>query len=156
MVLDDLLPLVESPAFAELVHGALASPEGDAISVDEIEEALSGSRYSRILSVTVAGSSPERVSVISAAVKDALPTAVSTYLVAPGETQPTTRIIDPGAVPEQQTLRRWLSIGVISLFSLFGAVSLVWLREAIRVAHGTRAIPHAETGDSFVVKKASR
>jgi capsular polysaccharide biosynthesis protein len=156
MVLDDLLPLVESPVFAELVHDSLPSPAAEDISTEDVHDALSGSRYSRILSVTVSGSSPERVEAIGDAVNGALPAAVGTYLVAPGDTEPTVRIIDPGGAPEQQFLRRWISIGVVVLFAVFAAVSLIWLREALRVPSQTLPGAHAEAKESFPVKKAAR
>lgn len=132
MVLDDLLPLVESPAFAELVHRSLTSPAGDDISVEDVQDALSGSRYSRILSVTVSGSSPARVQAIGDAVNRAIPEAVMTYLVAPGDARPAIKIIDPGGQAERQMFRRWLAIGAVVLFATFAVVSAVWLREAVR------------------------
>lgn len=137
MVLDDLLPLVESPAFAAIVHRSLVPSAGEDVSVEDVQEALSGARYSRILSVTVSGSSPEYVAEIGAAVNTAIPEAVTTYLVAPGDARPAIRIIDPGAGVELQSLRRWLAIGAVVLFATFAVVSAIWLREAMR-ADGAR------------------
>lgn len=156
MVLDDLLPLVESPVFAELVHRSLPSAAQEHISVEDVREALSGSRYSRIMSVIVSDSSPDRVKAIGDAVNVALPAAVGAYLVAPDDTEPTTRIIDPGGAPEQQSLRRWISIGVVTLFAVFGVVSLIWLREALRTARGTLPGAQDQAKESFLVKKVSR
>lgn len=156
MVLDDLLPLVESPAFAELVHQSLTPAPGETISVDEVRRALSGSRYSRILSVRVSGSSPSRVEVIGASVTIALPEAVAMYLVAPGDTAPVVRVIDPGPEAEPQSLRRWLSIGVVVLFAVFAVVSGIWLREGLRAFPARDMVPQSVTEDSLPLKKSAR
>lgn len=146
MVLDDLLPLVESPAFAELVHRTLVASRGENLGVGDIQDALSGSRYSRILSVTVSHSSPERVKAISDAVNITLPVTVTTYLVAPGEAKPAIRIIDPGGIPKLQMLRRWIMIAVVVLFSVFSTVSIIWFREGRRISR--MPLPFAQSDAS--------
>lgn len=156
MVLDDLLPLVESPAFAELVHRSLTLPAGEEMAVRDVQETLAGSRYSRILSVTVSGSSAERVEAIAAAVTLAIPEAVTTYLIAPGDTQPAIRIIDPGSVAGRQSFRRWLSIAVIVLFVVFAVVSAIWLRESLRSSRTRGTAPHSVTEASLPLKKSAR
>ncbi|MDQ3541915.1 MAG: hypothetical protein M3440_14645 [Chloroflexota bacterium] len=156
MVLDDLLPLVESPVFAELVHRSLTALPGENISEGDVQDALSGSRYSRIQSITVSDSSPERAEAIGEAVTIALPEAVATYLVAPGDTEPVVRIIDPGAVAELQSLRRWLSIGVVVLFAVFAVVSAIWFREAVRVSRARETHAHSATQASLPLKKSAR
>jgi capsular polysaccharide biosynthesis protein len=132
MVLDDLLPLVESPAFAEPVHAALPEPLASELDSRAVQQTLSGSRYSRVLSVTVSDSSEDRAAAIAAAVNRALPGAITTYLVAPGDRVPQVDIIDPGSTVVRQAWRRWLNIGVVAMFATFAAVSLVWLQEATR------------------------
>lgn len=156
MVLDDLLPLVESPAFAELVHQSLTPAPGETISVDEVRGALSGSRYSRILSVRVSGSSPGRVEVIGASVTIALPEAVATYLVAPGDTAPVVRVIDSGSEAEPQSFRRWLSISVVVLFAVFAVGSAIWLREGLNASRARDMVPQSVTDDSLPLKKSVR
>lgn len=156
MVLDDLLPLVESPAFAGLVQDFLAPPWDERIGVEEIEDALSGSRYSRILSVIVSASSPERAGAIGAAVNSALPHAVTGFLVAPGDAQPTVRIIDPGGPPEQPLLRRWLAIGVIGMFVAFSAVSAIWFWEVTMVSRPGKPYGHSAGRASLAAKKSAR
>ncbi len=156
MVLDDLLPLVESPAFATLVRESLAPLWDQRVSVADIENALSGSRYSRILSVTVATSSPERSRAIGDAVNTALPQAVLRFLVAPGDAEPAVRIIDPGGTPEQLLLRRWLAIGVIGMFAAFAAVSVIWFREATAVSRARNPGGHPASRASLPAKKSAR
>lgn len=155
MVLDDLLPLVESPAFATLVRASLAPPWDQRVSVADIEDALSGSRYSRILSVIVSTSSPERSSAIGDAVNIALPQAVLRFLVAPGDAEPAVRIIDPGGVPEQ-LFRRWLAIGVIGMFAAFAAVSVIWFRETTAVSRTRNPCGHPAGKASLRAKKSAR
>lgn len=156
MVLDDLLPLVESPAFAALVQDSLAPPWDERISVENVEGALSGSRYSRILSVIVSTSSPERSSAIGNAVNTALPQAVLRFLVAPGDAEPAVRIIDPGGPPEQPLLRRWLAIGVIGTFAAFAAISVIWLRRATTVPGRGNPYGHPPGRVSLPEKKSAR
>jgi len=156
MVLDDLLPLVESPAFAALVQDSLASPWNERIGVEDIEDALSGSRYSRILSVIVSTSSAERSRAIGDAVNTALPQAVLRFLVAPGDAEPAVRIIDPGGPPEQQVLRRWLAIGVIGLFAAFAAVSGIWFHEATMVSRPGKPYGQSAGRASLAAKKSAR
>lgn len=99
MVLDDLPPLVSSWAFAEGVHAALGET---ALSVDEVHRALSGERYSRILTVHVTHESAAHASAIATAVAQALPELVNRYLMADGSPQPATvRVIDPPGEPSR-------------------------------------------------------
>lgn len=156
MVLDDLLPLVGSPVFAELVHRSLTLPAGEEMSVGDVQETLSGSRYSRILSVTVSGASAGRVEAIAAAVTSAIPEAVTTYSIAPGDAQPAIRIIDPGTVAERQSFRRWLSIGVVVLFAVFAVVSAIWAREALSKPRARETVPHPAAEASLPLKKSTR
>jgi capsular polysaccharide biosynthesis protein len=97
MVLDDLPPLVASRAFAEGVHAALGET---ALSVEDVHRALSGERYSRIVTVRVTHQSAEQAKVIAGAVARALPDLVNQYLMADASPQPATvRVIDPPGEP---------------------------------------------------------
>lgn len=154
MVLDDLLPLVESPAFAERVRAEMEPANSAALDVEDIQRTITSSRYSRVLAVTVSGASRDRVAAIASAVNAALPGAVSTYLVAPGDRLPVIQIIDPGSDPRLQTLGRWLRIGVIVMFATFGMTSLVWLRESFRESAAVTAQP--VTGESTPAKNEAR
>jgi len=156
MVLDDLLPLVESPAFATLVQESLAPPWDQRVSVADIEDALSGSRYSRILSVYVSTPSPERSSAIGDAVNTALPEAVLRFLVAPGDAEPAVRIIDPGGPPEQPVLRRWLGIGVIGMFAGCAAFSGIWVFEVMAISRANTPNGHPGSRASLPAKKSRR
>lgn len=99
MVLDDLPPLVSSRAFAEGVHVALGA---SSLSVEDVQAALSGERYSRVLTVRITHESATQASAIAAAVAQALPELVNRYLMADGSPQPATvRVIDPPGEPSR-------------------------------------------------------
>ncbi len=106
MVLDDAPALVSSFAFAELVHGALPADLQGSMSIDDVKAALSGSRYSRVLTVTSSSDSAAEAEAIAVAAASVLPQAVNTYLVADGADQATVRIIDPATDATQDRMGR--------------------------------------------------
>src|SRR5262245_1494871 len=55
MVLDDLPPLVRSRAFAEGVRSEMV---GTTLTVEDVQASLSGSRYSRVLTVLITRERP--------------------------------------------------------------------------------------------------
>jgi capsular polysaccharide biosynthesis protein len=96
MVLDDLPPLVESHAFAEGVHAAMA---GTALSVEDVQASLTGSRYSRVLTVLATRDDPAEASAIADAVAQTLPDLINRFLIPVGGAPATVRIIDPPGEP---------------------------------------------------------
>lgn len=106
MVLDDAPALVSSFAFAEMVHAALPAELQSVLSIDDVKQALSGSRYSRVLTVTAARDEASEAEAIAAAAASVLPQAVNTYLVADGADQATVRIIDPATEASQNRMGR--------------------------------------------------
>lgn len=106
MVLDDAPALVSSFAFAEMVHAALPADLQTVISIDDVKRALSGSRYSRVLTVTASRGEAGEAEAIAAAAAGVLPQAVNTYLVADGADQATVRIIDPATEASRDRMGR--------------------------------------------------
>ncbi len=96
MMLDDLPTLVRSRVFAEGVHSAM--PES-AWSVDDVQSALDGTRYSRILTVHIESSDAQAVTAIGQAVEQELAGLINDYLVADEGEPATVRIIDPAGTP---------------------------------------------------------
>lgn len=130
MVLDDLGPFIASRAFAEQV-----SERADgAIDVETIDGMLRGSRYSRVATVVIAGDERDTVAAVSEAAADAFPEAVNAYLVAPGDTAATVRIIDPPGEPDRNTTGRLIRVGAIGLIGAAVATALVWLLAPARPA----------------------
>ena len=117
MMLDDLPSLVGSWVFAEGVHAAMP---GTGATVAEVQTALDGSRYSRVLTVTISDESADQVSVIAAAVETQLPGLINQYLVPTGGEQATVRIIDPPGAPDRQRendVVQFFVVGVTALLA---------------------------------------
>lgn len=106
MILDDSTAVVSSFAFAELVHAALPVELQGSLLVDDVKDSLSGSRYSRVLTVTASNDSKANAEAIANAVASVLPAAVNTFMVADGAPQATVRIIDPASDATQDRMGR--------------------------------------------------
>jgi capsular polysaccharide biosynthesis protein len=109
MVLDDLPSLIDSRAFAESVLSAIPVTEA---SVEEVQRALDGTRYSRILTITVTHDDATEATRIAEAAASVLPGAVNLYLVADGEAPATVRIIDPSGEPTRTRPYQWLKAAI--------------------------------------------
>jgi capsular polysaccharide biosynthesis protein len=110
MILDDSTAVVSSFAFAEMVHAALPADLQGGLSVDDVKDSLSGSRYSRVLTVSASNDSKTDAEAIATAVASVLPTAVNTFMVADGAPQATVRIIDPASDATQDRMGRMTRI----------------------------------------------
>lgn len=130
MVLDDIPPVIESRAYAELVQARI--DPGQSIDVDDVLDAISGSRYSRIAMITIQGDDPDDLVLIASAVVETFPTAVNTFIVAPDDVPATVQIIDGAASPSQPTLVRRLTVAVIGGLALFGSIFGIWLAGSMR------------------------
>lgn len=98
MMLDDLPTLVRSRVFAEGVLQAMPTSE---MTVDEVQATLDGSRYSRIVTVTIEDGDAGVVSDVAAGVEARLPQLINEYLVPEDGEPATVRIINPAGVPTQ-------------------------------------------------------
>jgi uncharacterized protein involved in exopolysaccharide biosynthesis len=123
MMLDDLPSLIRSWVFAEAVHAGM---QGTDATVEEVQGALDGSRYSRVLTVTISDESAERVTEIAASVETQLPQLINDYLVPEEGDQATVRIIDPPGVPERQRENDVLQLFLVGVTALLaGAIIAV-------------------------------
>lgn len=95
MVMDDAPGLVTSHAFAH----AVATKIGSGITADEVQAALSSSRYSRLLSITGTSDDAAKAQKIAATAGEVLPSMVNQYLVANAATPATVQVIDPASEP---------------------------------------------------------
>lgn len=107
MVLDDLPPFIRSHAFASDVLGAMGDTE---LTVDQVQAALDGSRYSRVLTVYVTSEDRQDVTDIAAAVESALPDSINSYLMPNDDGTATVRIIDPPSAPSRDRDGHWLQL----------------------------------------------
>jgi len=133
MVLDDAPALVSSYAFAELVHGALPAELQSSMSIDDVKSALAGSRYSRMLTITVSRDNAGEAEAIASAAAAVLPEAVNSFLVADGADQATVRIIDPASDATRDRMGR-----VTRIVAQMGAAFVLALVVAVLLDSGLR------------------
>lgn len=128
MILDDGPALVTSQAFAAAVHAALPGEWQEALTVGAVQEALSSTRYSRVLTIVAARPDRESAQAIARAAADVLPAMIDAYLVAPGEPTANVRTIDPASPGARdrtaQVLRVVAQAGAALLLALAAAVAL--------------------------------
>jgi uncharacterized protein involved in exopolysaccharide biosynthesis len=123
MMLDDLPSLIRSWVFAEGVHNGM---QGTDATVAEVQGSLDGSRYSRVLTVTVSDGSADRVSEIAESVESQLPALINDYLVPAESERATVRIIDPPGMPERQRENDVLQLFLVGVTALLaGAIIAV-------------------------------
>ncbi|MEZ4532515.1 MAG: hypothetical protein R2835_03800 [Thermomicrobiales bacterium] len=134
MVLDDLPPFIRSHAFADDVHAAMGET---AMTVDEIQAALDGSRYSRVLTVYVTSEDKQEVEEIAAAAESALPDSINGYLMPEDAGVATVRIIDPPSAPSRDRDGHWLQL-------LITAALGVLIGGLIAIAVGSRDRPEVQ------------
>jgi len=136
MILDDLPSLVSSWVFAERVHAGMT---GAGAPVDEVQSALDGHRYSRVLTVTISDESADRVSEIAGSVADQLPELINDYLVPAEGEQATVRIIDPPGEPKRQRENDVLQLFLVGVTALLaGAVIAVAAGPGNRARHASQ------------------
>lgn len=131
MVLDDLGPFVGSWAFAEAVARELDTDTG------EIDGMISGSRYSRVATVTVSGGDRDRVLAVAQAAAEVFPEQVNAFLVAPGAEAATVKVIDPPREPSRDTTMRWARIAAIGLLGAATATAVIVLLAPARPRDGS-------------------
>lgn len=124
MILDDAPALIGSTAFAEMVHGALPTELQQTLSVDDVKASLSGSRYSRVLTIVATNADADHALAMATASAQVLPDAVNQYLVADGSKPATVKIIDPPSTPEQDRMGRVTRIGA-QIFAAFALAMVV-------------------------------
>jgi capsular polysaccharide biosynthesis protein len=109
MILDDLGPVVESRAFAEIVAAQAGLP------VDDVLGSLSVERYSRIATVTAHDPDGSRALAIANAAAAVFPQAVNTFMVAAGGQQATVLIIDPPSEAVKGAENKWTITAIATM-----------------------------------------
>jgi uncharacterized protein involved in exopolysaccharide biosynthesis len=132
MILDDLGPFIGSRAFALFVAAKLTPDQAKTIPVADVQSALSGTRYSRVATITVSTDSSSKTAAIASAAALAFPDAVNTYLVAPGADQAKVQVIDPPGDPAQSQRKRILQIAIETIVAGFAGVGIAVLIQTIR------------------------
>lgn len=121
MVLDDLPALVASRVFAEAVTEHMSARDGaasEATDVNAVQAALSGSRYSRILTVTVTQESRDDARRIAESAAAVLPGVINRYLVADSTSPATVQIIDPPSEPTRSRPNQTLILTAMTLVAI--------------------------------------
>lgn len=131
MILDDAPVVVQSRKFADAVLAALPATAPDVtLTEDDIHQALSASRYSRVLTINATRSSEREAIVIAQAAADALPNAINQYMVAAGGQPATVRIIDPPSAVRGNSDQA-LILAVELLVALAAGIGLAALAAAL-------------------------
>jgi capsular polysaccharide biosynthesis protein len=128
MVLDDLPSLVASRAFAEGVRAAMPTTT---LTVDDVQASLSGTRYSRVLTVFATRESREAAAEIAQAVAKTLPDLINRYEIPIGGAPATVQVIDPPGDPTRSRPDEALKSAVLLLASVVLGGGLALLADLI-------------------------
>ena len=132
MVMDDAPELVGSRAFAEMTHAALSADRRATVSVEEVQDALSASRYSRVLTVVAARDDASEAEAIAVAASQVLPDAVNQYLVANADDEPATvQVIEPASAAARATMDRYTRIAAQAGAALVLAIVLALILDSV-------------------------
>jgi hypothetical protein len=132
MVMDDAPGLVDSRAFAELVHAALPPDRSSAFSPGDVQSALSASRYSRILTVVAGRDDAGEAEAIAEAAAAVLPDAINQYLVANSASDPATvQVIDPPGSAVKDAMDRVTRIAAQAGAALVLAIVLALILDSV-------------------------
>lgn len=132
MVMDDAPALVDSYAFSELTHAALAPDHQDTLSISDVQDALSASRYSRVLTVIASRDDAGEAEAIAVAASSVLSDAVNQYLVANSDVDPATvQVIDPAGVAAKDSRDRYLTIVAQAGAALALAIVLALILDSV-------------------------
>lgn len=147
MVLDDVPPMIDSLAFADLVMAGL--PPGTGIGQGDVAAAISGSRYSRIAAITIQGDDKAEVLAIATSVETAFPGAVNSFLVTAEDTPATVQVIDGATDPERNTTQRRLTVLVIGVAALGMILFILWVWASVEMGkEGTARQFDTQTSES--------
>lgn len=133
MILDDLPSLIGSQVYADATLKQMkADGYTGPLTVADVQGTLSGTRYSRVLTVTVSSNDPATVSAVAAGAAKILPGEVNTYLVADGTKPAKVQLIDAPGQPARGETRRLLQIAVQTFVAFCVAIAIVVLVEGVR------------------------
>lgn len=112
MILDDIGPVVESEAFAQMVAGQAA------VRIEDVRGCLSASRYSRIVTITAKSDDKSTARQIAGAASAVLPAAVNQLMVAEGGQDATVLIIDPPGNASRGESDQWRVTWIATIVGL--------------------------------------
>jgi capsular polysaccharide biosynthesis protein len=116
MILDDLPSLISSTVYSDAVAADLAS-RNLSYHADDIHGSMNGTRYSRVLTVTVTRDSSTEAREIAESAANVLPAQVNQYLVADGAASSTVNVIDPPGDPTRTRPNQWIIIAALTLLA---------------------------------------
>lgn len=134
MILDDLGPVVESRAFAEMVASQAS------LDPDQVDGALSASRYSRIATVTATASDKDLARTIADAAAAVFPQAINKLMVAEGAQQATVQIIDAPDEARRGDDKAWTITAIAAVVGLGIGLFAALVIDAMAAVR--RAEPH--------------
>ena len=116
MVMDDVPVLINSEVFNAAVAADLAS-SGSALTINDIRGTLSGTRYSRVLTVSAERDDADEARAIAKAASRVLPEQVNTYLVSDPAEPATVQIIDPAGEATRSRPNQMIKMMAIMLLA---------------------------------------
>ena len=126
MVMDDVPVLIISDVFSEAVAVDLAAT-GATLTVDEVRGSLTGTRYSRVLTVTSERDDPGEARAIAEAASRVLPAQVNAFLVANPAEPATVQIIDPAGDATRSRPNQTITLMALTVlaFAIGGGLALL-------------------------------
>lgn len=133
MIMDDAPTVVTSSRFVEFVQAQMDSPlrAGPSLTVDEIKDSLSASRYSRVLEIRVERDDQSEALAIGRAVAAVLPDAINNLMVADGAPSATVNLLETPQRALQDAESRRLLLVVQTLVALAAGAGLAALAAAL-------------------------
>jgi capsular polysaccharide biosynthesis protein len=100
---------------------------GTTLTIEDVQSSLSGTRYSRVLTVLATRQNPAEAAGIAAAVAQTLPDLVNRYLIPAGGAPATVNVIDPPREPTRSRPNQTLKSAVVLLtaVALGGGLALM-------------------------------
>lgn len=132
IVYDDAALLANSDAFRQQVYAQLPEDLQAVMTPDDVGNMLTGTRYSRAVTMTISGSSRERVKAVADATELAFPEAVKTYIMPPEWAETKVEFLDQAREPVRQTRERWIAVGAITAAAFLFGLGIVALTESLR------------------------
>ena len=141
MIMDDVPALVDSAFFAERVKAQLEA-NGVSMESEEIESALTATRYARTVTVVARDDNRSRAEGIASAAEAVLSSGINEALVAGSGPLATVTIIDPVEGARRGEPDQWQIAGIVTVGILFAGVVAALVLDGLRRSETKRVEPH--------------
>lgn len=131
MIMDDVPALVDSALYAERVQSEL-EVRGVTAEPDDIESALSATRYARTVTVVAHDNERTRAEALASAAQAVFPGVVNEVLVARGGPEATITVIDPAGGATRGEPDQWTVASIVTAAMLFAGVLCALVLDGLR------------------------